>query len=363
MSQNFLPADAGYNNTVPRQKQPEGTFVALLIGIVVVGVFILLALLALRPGVKPITSAPAPAMETTPLMPAMTATALFAPTQQPPPSSTPLPAIDGITISYQATVTPFPAPTESFMAQSGGVASTPVFYVPTATPSYVVYPPVVTPLPPVWVPPVATPLPLPTPEMVAPLTMPPLIVTTPNCGFNPLYVGYDPRVGCRMPFGENLTNAELWVNGTQIPMTVMGWNQPSVPVIAQPGQIIIWSTSNNLQCVSWNPNVTLGPSDLVYVRLHTNIGRAIDGLIIIHQHRTTVNPYPSAHACGYSPDRTSLYVEVGDTLSRFMLALDIQPNDAMWLAWLSLHGTYQLNVGQVYAVPPLWTSGGVIGVK
>jgi hypothetical protein len=115
-----------------------------------------------------------------------------------------------------------------------------------------------------------------------------------------------------------------------------------------------------MTCIAWNPSLTLGTSDAVFVRLHTNMFRTIDGQIIVHQAyvaRTALNPYPAAHTCGYSPDRTYLRAEIGDSLYRFMLGLDLVPSDYLWNAWYNLHGSYDLVVGQTYAVPLEWIGG------
>lgn len=168
-----------------------------------------------------------------------------------------------------------------------------------------------------------------------------------------------------MPIGEVITSTQLWVNNVLVTnMTnLVGWEAVSTPPTAQPGQMVIWQAQSNMACVAWNPSITLGPTDSVFVRINTNTGRVIDNLIIVHQYTHTINPWPAAHACGYSPDRTYLRAEVGDTLSRFMLALDLQPTDALWLAWWNMYHNYNLTVGQVYQVPPEWLYGVPSGGK
>jgi hypothetical protein len=268
-------------------------------------------------------------------------------------------ATDSVFLQVEITPTPL------FAAQSGDF-STPVWvptqaapvWQPTPFPTWT--PPIVTEVP-TWIPPMATPVPQPLPPVLNTLPMPPLNVAEPMCSFNPIYIGFDPRVGCRMPVGESIINAELILNGTPVSMALnFGWQYASQPLVAQPGQMLIWATANNMTCIAWNPSIPLGTSDAVSVRLYTNMNRTVEGLIIVHQAyvaRTAMNPHPAAHACGYSPDRTYLRAEIGDSLHRFMLALDIIPSDYLWNAWYAMHGSYDLVAGQTYAVPPEWTGG------
>ena len=179
------------------------------------------------------------------------------------------------------------------------------------------------------------------------------------CGFNPVYATwFDPRIGCRVPAGISINAVSIFINGVQASFQQSNWASSNAIPMAQRGQMFIWSFKNNIQCVAWNPQQVLGPSDNVVVRLSFTNGSTIERLVVIQPFdRYLVNPEPIAHSCGFSPDGSKLRADPGDILSRFVLGYDLALAQPAYDAWWRLHGTYQLVAGRVYDVPAEWHGG------